>query len=83
RARGYTLGHFPQSFEYSTLGGWIATRSTGQQSKYYGRIDDLFFGGKLISPVGEATVYPFPASAAGPSVKEQILGSEGRLGFIT
>lgn len=83
RARGYTLGHYPQSFEYSTLGGWIATRSSGQQSKYYGRIDDLFFGGKLLSPGGETTIYPFPASAAGPSVKEQILGSEGRLGFIT
>jgi alkyldihydroxyacetonephosphate synthase len=53
RARGFTLGHFPQSFEYSTLGGWVATRSSGQQSLGYGRIEGLFAGGTLLAPAGE------------------------------
>ncbi|HEY53980.1 MAG TPA: FAD-binding oxidoreductase, partial [Caldilineae bacterium] len=83
RAQGYTLGHFPQSFEYSTLGGWIATRSSGQQSIFYGRIEDLFAGGRLISPAGKLDLPPFPASAAGPDLRQLLLGSEGRLGVIT
>jgi alkyldihydroxyacetonephosphate synthase len=83
RAHGYTLGHFPQSFELSTLGGWIATRSSGQQSLGYGRIEDLFAGGKLIAPAGTLTLPPFPASAAGPDLRHLVLGSEGRLGIIT
>lgn len=82
-ARGYTLGHYPQSFEYSTLGGWIATRSTGQQSYYYGRIEDHFAGGHLETPVGPLDLPPFPASAAGPDLRHLVLGSEGRLGIIT
>ncbi len=80
---GYTLGHFPQSFEFSTLGGWIATRSSGQQSYYYGRIEDLFRGGKLVTPQGPLNLPPFPASAAGPDLKHLVLGSEGRYGIIT
>lgn len=83
RARGYTLGHFPQSFEYSTLGGWIATRSSGQQSLGYGRIEHLFAGGRLTAPAGELALPSFPASAAGPDLRELLLGSEGRLGVIT
>lgn len=83
RARGYTLGHFPQSFEYSTLGGWIATRSSGQQSLLYGRIERLFAGGRLESPAGTLVLPPFPASAAGPDLRELVLGSEGRLGILT
>jgi len=83
RARGYTLGHFPQSFELSTLGGWIATRSSGQQSYYYGRIEDLFAGGHLESPSGPLDLPPLPASAAGPDLRQLILGSEGRLGILT
>jgi alkyldihydroxyacetonephosphate synthase len=83
RAHGFTLGHFPQSFEYSTLGGWIATRSSGQQSHYYGRIEDLFAGGTMISPSGRLEMPPFPASAAGPDLRQAVLGSEGRLGIIT
>ncbi|RME83492.1 MAG: FAD-binding oxidoreductase, partial [Caldilineae bacterium] len=83
RAHGYTLGHFPQSFEYSTLGGWIATRSSGQQSLYYGRIEDLFVGGRLLTPRGPLDLPPHPASAAGPDLRQLVLGSEGRLGFIT
>jgi len=83
RARGYTLGHFPQSFEYSTLGGWIATRSSGQQSLFYGRIERLFAGGRLEAPAGTLLLPPFPASAAGPDLREIVLGSEGRLGILT
>lgn len=67
RAHGYTLGHFPQSFDYSTLGGWIATRSAGQQSLYYGRIEQLFAGGRLETPQGPLNLPTFPASAAGPT----------------
>jgi alkyldihydroxyacetonephosphate synthase len=83
KARGYTLGHFPQSFEFSTLGGWIATRSSGQQSYYYGRIEDLFAGGRLETPRGRLELPGFPASAAGPDLRHIVLGSEGRLGVIT
>jgi alkyldihydroxyacetonephosphate synthase len=83
RAKGYTLGHFPQSFEYSTLGGWVATRSSGQQSRGYGRIEDLFAGGKLMAPAGDLILPPLPASAAGPDLRQLVLGSEGRLGIIT
>lgn len=82
-ARGYTLGHLPQSFEYSTLGGWIATRSSGQQSLYYGRIEQMYAGGRLETPQGRLDIQSFPASAAGPDVREMVLGSEGRLGVIT
>lgn len=83
RAHNCTLGHFPQSFEYSTLGGWVATRSSGQQSLRYGRIEKLFAGGKLISPSGSLEMPPFPASAAGPDLRELVLGSEGRLGILS
>ncbi len=83
RARGFTLGHFPQSFEYSTLGGWVATRSSGQQSLGYGRIESLFAGGTLLSPAGVLRLPSFPASAAGPDLRQLVLGSEGRLGILT
>lgn len=83
RAHGYTLGHYPQSFEYSTLGGWIATRSSGQQSRYYGRIENLFAGGHVVTPDDALTLPPFPASAAGIDLREIVLGSEGRIGIIT
>lgn len=83
KARGHTLGHFPQSFELSTLGGWIATRSSGQQSYYYGRIEDLFAAGHLETAEGPLDLPPLPASAAGPDLRQIVLGSEGRLGIIT
>jgi alkyldihydroxyacetonephosphate synthase len=83
RARGYTLGHFPQSFERSTLGGWIATRSSGQQSLGYGRIEHLFAGGRLEAPSGTLDLPPFPASAAGPDLRALVLGGEGRFGLVT
>jgi alkyldihydroxyacetonephosphate synthase len=82
-AQGYTLGHFPQSFELSTLGGWVVTRSSGQQSLRYGRIEQLFAGGTLETPQGTLTIPTFPASSAGPDLREIVLGSEGRLGVLT
>ena len=81
--RGYTLGHFPQSFELSTLGGWIVTRSSGQQSYHYGRIEALFAGGHFETPAGAMDLPVHPASAAGPDLKQVVLGSEGRLGVVT
>ena len=82
-ARGLTLGHFPQSFEYATIGGYVATRSAGQASTGYGRIDDLVLGLRCAAPAGEVRVDPVPASAAGPSLLELLVGSEGTLGVIT
>lgn len=83
RAKGYTLGHFPQSFELSTIGGWVASRSSGQQSLRYGRIEQLFAGGSLETFAGTMTLPSFPASSAGPDLKEIILGCEGRFGILT
>jgi alkyldihydroxyacetonephosphate synthase len=83
RVRGFTLGHYPQSFELSSLGGWIVTRSNGQQSLGYGRIEAMFAGGRLEAPAGTLVLPPFPASAAGPDLRELVLGSEGRLGILT
>jgi alkyldihydroxyacetonephosphate synthase len=77
-----TLGHFPQSFEYSTVGGWVATRTAGQASTGYGRIDELVEGVRLVAPAGEVRSQPLPASAAGPDLREVIVGSEGVLGVI-
>jgi alkyldihydroxyacetonephosphate synthase len=79
---GVTLGHFPQSFEYSTVGGWVATRSAGQASSGYGRIDELVEGVRLVAPAGEVRRRPVPASAAGPDLRELVVGSEGVLGVI-
>lgn len=81
--RGYRLGHFPQSWELSTVGGWVASRSSGQQSLRYGRIEQLFAGGRIETPVGSLAIPPLPASAAGPDLRELVMGSEGRLGVIT
>jgi alkyldihydroxyacetonephosphate synthase len=83
RAQGYTLGHFPQSFELSTIGGWVVTRSSGQQSLRYGRIEELFAGGEVITPVGLLDIPTFPASAAGPDIKALLMGSEGRIGILS
>ena len=80
--QGLTLGHFPQSFEYSTVGGWIATRSAGQASTGYGRIDELVEGLCCVTPAGELRLPALPASAAGPQLRELIVGSEGVLGVI-
>ena len=82
-ARGLTLGHFPQSFEYATIGGFAATRSSGQASGGYGRFDDMVLGLRCVAPTGTVVVAAHPATAAGPSVRGLLLGSEGRLGVIT
>ncbi|MDC8785163.1 FAD-binding oxidoreductase [Roseateles koreensis] len=83
RAQGYTLGHFPQSFEYSTVGGWVVTRSSGQQSLRYGRIEQLFAGGRMETPAGRLDIPTLPAASAGPDLRELVLGSEGRFGILT
>jgi len=80
---GRTLGHFPQSFERSTVGGWVVTRSAGQESAGYGRIEALFAGGHVETPSGPLELPTHPASAAGPDLRQLILGSEGRLGIVT
>jgi alkyldihydroxyacetonephosphate synthase len=82
-AHGLALGHFPQSFEFSTVGGWVATRSAGQASTGYGRIDELVEGLHCVAPAGELEARPHPASAAGPALRELLVGSEGVLGVIT
>jgi alkyldihydroxyacetonephosphate synthase len=81
--RGWTLGHYPDSFAYSTLGGWIATRSSGMQSDRYGDIADVTKGLRVVAPSGTVVVKPIPAMSNGPSIREMVLGSEGRLGIIT
>jgi alkyldihydroxyacetonephosphate synthase len=81
--QGYTVGHFPDSFAHSTLGGWIATRSSGMQSDRYGDIADITRGLRVVTPSGTLVVRPVPAASNGPSVREMVLGSEGRLGIIT
>lgn len=83
RAHGFVLGHYPQSFDYSTLGGWIVTRSAGQQSRRYGRIEQLLHGVRLACPGGDLDVGGQVASSAGPDLRQLVLGSEGRLGILT
>jgi len=80
---GFTIGHFPQSFEYATIGGFAATRSAGQASAGYGRFDELVTALALTTPVGELRTLATPHTAAGPSLRELALGSEGVLGAIT
>jgi alkyldihydroxyacetonephosphate synthase len=80
---GLTLGHFPQSWEYATLGGWVATRSAGQASTGYGSIEKLVAGLHCIAPSGEIRLAAMPASAAGPGLRQLLVGSEGVLGVIT
>jgi alkyldihydroxyacetonephosphate synthase len=83
REQGVTLGHFPQSFEYSTVGGWLATRSAGQASTGYGRIDEVVEAVLCVTPAGAlGTRDAVPASAAGPRLRELVVGSEGVLGVI-
>ena len=82
RAHGFTLGHFPQSFEYATVGGFAATRSAGQASSGYGRFDDLVTSLRMQTPAGELRTLATPHTAAGPSLRELALGSEGAFGVI-
>jgi alkyldihydroxyacetonephosphate synthase len=79
---GLTLGHFPQSFEYATIGGFAATRSAGQASSGYGRFDALVSSVRLVTPSGDMQTLEAPHTAAGPALRELIVGSEGVLGVI-
>ena len=81
-AQGVTLGHFPQSFEYATVGGFAATRSAGQASSGYGRFDSVVSSVRLVAPAGEMETLGTPHTAAGPALRELIVGSEGVLGVI-
>jgi alkyldihydroxyacetonephosphate synthase len=83
QAKQMTLGHYPQSFEFSTVGGWIAHRGAGQQSIRYGKAEDWLVGAKLATPAGMFETESSPASAAGPRLGDLIVGSEGVFGIIT
>lgn len=83
RNQGLTLRHYPQSFEFSTLGGWIATRSGGHFATLYTHIDDLVESARVVTPSGTLESRRLPGSGAGPSPDRLFLGSEGTLGFIT
>jgi alkyldihydroxyacetonephosphate synthase len=80
---GLTLGHFPQSYEYATLGGFAAARSSGQASAGYGRFDDMVVGLTAATPAGTLELGRAPKSAAGPDLRQLVLGSEGAFGVIT
>jgi alkyldihydroxyacetonephosphate synthase len=80
---GFTLGHVPQSYEYASIGGFAATRSSGQASTGYGRFDEMVVGLTVATPAGSVEVGRAPASAAGPDLRQLFLGSEGALGVIT
>ena len=80
---GLTLGHFPQSFEYATIGGFAVTRSSGQSSAGYGRFDSMVVGLRVATPQGELVLGSSPANAAGPDLREVVLGSEGAFGVVT
>lgn len=82
-ADGYTCGHFPQSFEYSTVGGWAVTKGAGQMSTGYGKMEDMVVSLKMVSPVGEIETKDFPRSAQGWDLNHTIMGSEGTLGVVT
>jgi alkyldihydroxyacetonephosphate synthase len=82
-AHGLTLGHFPQSYEYVSLGGCAATRSAGQASSGYGAIDKLVLGLRLAAPAAEIELPALPATAAGPGLRQLLVGSEGTLGVIS
>jgi alkyldihydroxyacetonephosphate synthase len=79
---GVMLGHFPQSFEYATIGGFAATRSAGQASSGYGRFDELVSAVRLLAPAGDLRTLETPHTAAGPALRELVLGSEGVFGVI-
>jgi len=81
--RGFSLGHFPQSFEYATIGGFAATRSSGQDSAGYGRFNDMVRGLRMITPAGTLDLGRGPESAAGPDLRQLLIGSEGTFGVIT
>lgn len=81
--RGHTLGHFPDSFEFSTLGGWVATRSAGMQSDKYGKIEDMVVSLRMVTPSGTIVTRSVPKASNGININQLCIGSEGILGVIT
>ena len=81
--RRYTCGHFPQSFEYSSVGGWVVTRGAGQNSTYYGCITDIVMGQKYATPIGNFKTSCYPREATGPNLNQMMMGSEGAYGVLT
>jgi alkyldihydroxyacetonephosphate synthase len=80
--RPYTCGHFPQSFEYSSVGGWVVTRGAGQNSTYYGKIEDIVVAQEYVTPVGNLKTNEHPRSAVGPDFDQVMMGSEGAFGVL-
>jgi len=81
--RAYTCGHFPQSFEYSSVGGWVVTRGAGQNSTYYGKIEDIVIAQEYVTPRGLFKTLEHPRSANGPDFDQIMMGSEGAFGVLT
>lgn len=81
--RAYTCGHFPQSFEYSSVGGWVVTRGAGQNSTYYGKIEDIVIAQEYVTPRGVFKTLEHPRSANGPDFDQIMMGSEGTFGVLT
>jgi alkyldihydroxyacetonephosphate synthase len=81
-ARAYTCGHFPQSFEFSSVGGWAVTRGAGQNSTYYGKIEDLVIAQDYVTPIGDLRTCPQPRAATGPDFDQVMLGGEGAFGIL-
>ncbi len=81
--RAYTCGHFPQSFEYSSVGGWVVTRGAGQNSTYYGVISDIVMGQEYATPIGSIRTDCYPRKATGPDIGHIMMGSEGAFGVLT
>ena len=81
--RAYTCGHFPQSFEYSSVGGWVVTRGAGQNSTYYGKIEDIVLSQRYATPIGNIVTSHYPREATGPSLNQIMMGSEGTFGVLT
>ncbi|MCI5698028.1 MAG: FAD-binding oxidoreductase [Clostridiales bacterium] len=81
--RAYTCGHFPQSFEYSSVGGWVVTRGAGQNSTYYGTISDIVLSQKYATPLGVFETSHYPREATGPDLNQLMMGSEGAFGVLT
>lgn len=79
----YTCGHFPQSFEYSTVGGWVVTKGAGQNSTYYGKIEHIVIAQEYITEKGVIKTLEFPADATGPDIDQIMMGSEGTFGVLT
>jgi alkyldihydroxyacetonephosphate synthase len=80
--RRYTCGHFPQSFDHSSVGGWVVTRGAGQNSTYYGKIEDMVIAQEYVTPIGLFKTPEYPRSATGPDFDQMMIGSEGTFGIL-